>query len=431
MKKKSIQAISLFLLSAVILLSISTAVSAEELVSPALDVMAGELDFIKTGLVNNDITFTAEDFCDALGLSSFDKITITSLPLAASGKLYLKSTPVSAGQSISRRNISSLRFRAPDHGSTSASFTFTCSDTGGYERTCLLYVIPEMNFAPTISLVHARSLNIATYRNITTYGTLKASDPENDTLTYVITKQPKKGIIVLTDKNYGDFYYTPSLNYSGSDSFSYTVYDRYGNFAETATVSVSVLKPSTDITYSDMEGHWAHNAAIKMAESGIMTGEEYGDTYVFNPDTTVTRGQFLVMAMSAAGFRIATPTVDTGFADDEAIPSQYKGYVAAAAELGFIHGVKQEDGLYFCPNNAITRAEAAVILNNILGADVPAVKPVFADSTGIPAWAESAIFALCEVGVMNGTGIGNISPYRVLNRSETAQMLASFMDVME
>ncbi|MBO5274256.1 MAG: S-layer homology domain-containing protein [Clostridia bacterium] len=426
MKKKATQILSLLLLGTVMI----TGVSAAELVSPALDIIASDLDFIKTGLVNNDITFTADDFCDALGISTFDEITVTTLPSAAAGRLYLKSTPVSAGQTISRRSISSLRFRAPDNGSTSASFTFTCEDAGGYERTCMLHVIPEMNFAPTVSLVNARSLNIATYRNITSYGTLKASDPENDSMTYVITKQPKKGVIVITDKNYGDYYYTPSLNYSGGDSFEYTVYDKYGNFSETATVSISVLKPSTDVTYSDMEGHWAHNAAIKMAESGVMTGEEIGNSYVFNPDSSVTRGQFLVMAMSAAGFRIATPTVDTGFMDDDAIPSQYKGYVAAALELGFINGVENEDGLYFCPNNAITRAESAVILNNILGAEVPAVKPVFADSTGVPAWAENAIFALCEVGIMNGTGVGYISPYRTLNRAETAQMLASFMDVI-
>ncbi len=418
--------LSLLLLAAVML----TSVSAAELVSPALEIIAGELDFIKTGLVNNDITFTADDFCDALGVSSFDEITVTSLPSIASGRLYLKSTPVSAGQTISRRNISSLRFRAPDNGSTSASFTFICEDVGGYERTCMLHVIPEMNFAPTISLVNARSLNIATYRNITAYGTLKASDPENDSMTYVITKQPKKGVIVITDKNYGDYFYTPTEGFSGGDSFEYTVYDKYGNFSETATVSISVLKPSADVVYSDMNGHWAHNAAIKMADAGIMTGEEIGETYVFHPDSTVTRGQFLVMAMSAAGFRIATPTLDTGFMDDDAIPSQYKGYVAAASELGIINGVAMEDGLYFCANNAITRAEAAVILNNILGAEVPAVKPVFADSTGVPAWAENAIFALCEVGIMNGTGVGYISPYRTLNRAETAQMLASFMDVI-
>ncbi len=430
MKKNVLWALTLILLSAVMLTSISTTVSATEPVSPALDILANDLDFIKTGLINNDITFTADDFRNALGVSSFSSITITSLPRAASGKLYLKSTPVSVGQTISRRHIASLRFRAPDNGITDASFTFTCEDAGGYARTCVLHVIPEMNFAPTVSLVNERSLTIDTYRNITTYGSLKAADPENDSLTYVITKQPKKGILVLTDKSYGDFYYTPSLDYSGEDSFEYTVYDRYGNFSERATVSVHVLKPTTDVTYSDMEGHWAHNAAIKMAESGVMTGEEYGDSYVFHPDMVVSRGQFLVMAMAAAGFRIATPTFDTGFADDNDIPTQYKGYVAAAAELGFIKGVEEDGVLCFCPNNAITRAEAAVILNNILGAEVPAVKPVFADSTGVPAWAENALFALCEVGVLNGTGVGCISPYRTLNRSETAQMLASFMNVI-
>jgi len=83
-----------------------------------------------------------------------------------------------------------------------------------------------------------------------------------------------------------------------------------------------------------------------------------------------------------------------------------------------------EDGLLcFNPKDNITRAEAAVILNAIVGAESPDVVPVFADSGTVPAWAKSSIYALTSVGVLSGTGNGNFSANEAVSRAEVAQML--------
>ena len=77
----------------------------------------------------------------------------------------------------------------------------------------------------------------------------------------------------------------------------------------------------------------------------------------------------------------------------------------------------------FKPDEKITRAEAAVILNSIIGAGEPDTIPVFLDNSAVPAWAKSSIYALTNEGIFKGTGEGNISPNAVLSRAQTAEIL--------
>jgi hypothetical protein len=90
--------------------------------------------------------------------------------------------------------------------------------------------------------------------------------------------------------------------------------------------------------------------------------------------------------------------------------------------------------VYFEPNSIITRAEAAVILNNIL--KIPALsmatsRPVFADAVFIPAWAERDIAALNTHGIINGDQNGNFNPYGLLNRAHSAEMLSNMLEYTE
>ncbi|MBE6632589.1 MAG: hypothetical protein E7623_07830, partial [Ruminococcaceae bacterium] len=271
--------------------------------------------------------------------------------------------------------------------------------------------------------------NVSTQKNISYYGTLKALDPENDDLVYKIVKQPKNGLLALKDKNNGSYCYTPTRNFVGNDSFTYIVFDKYGNCSEETAVNVRITKAATDFVYSDMVGHWAHNAAIKLSSGDIMSGELVGNNYVFNPNTSVSREEFICLALKASGIKVDKTVKKTVFTDDEKIDPEYKPYVAAAYNRGIIKGIKTESGLFFNPQATVTRAEAAVILNNILGAEQPTVRPVFADSESIPEWAASSLYALNEIGIFTGVGEGNISPFAELNRAMTAQILCSVMEL--
>jgi hypothetical protein len=399
-------------------------------VSPALDILANELNLVKTATAGSEINFTANDFDRALGVK-VDRITVGTLPDITAGKLYVGQDEVKSGQSINRNGFGKLRFVPSGNGELETEFTFTGeSKYATRDIGCTLYILSDLNFAPTVNLVNDNYFNVSTYQNIAYYGIMKAVDPENDTLHYEIVSLPKKGLLTVTDHSYGSYKYTPTEGFTGKDSFKYIVSDKYGNISSEVTVKIKVQKNVSEVFLSDMTEHWAYNAAIKTIGDGIMNTQVADDgSIVFNPDLKVTRCEFLSMAMCAAGYTVRGNSVNTGFLDNGDIPQEYKGYVAAALERGFIQGMKTNGGYMFNPNECITRAEAALLLNNIVGLPVPAVKAVFADNNTIPVWAADAIYALNESGIMNGMGEGYISPYSTLTRAQTAQILYGILDM--
>ena len=94
---------------------------------------------------------------------------------------------------------------------------------------------------PTSDLVDnqapvASNANLAVTEDIATAATLAVSDADNDALTYTITSNPSNGVLSGTAPN---LTYTPTANYNGSDSFSFSAND--GNFdSNVATVSITV-----------------------------------------------------------------------------------------------------------------------------------------------------------------------------------------------
>lgn len=389
--------------------------------TPALQHIAQNAHMVKTGNSYTGILFTGADFENATDIADITSITITSLPAAADGVLYLGAVPVSVNQTISGKSLDNLKF-APASGTTIASFTFTPDHT--YTVTCQMRITDEVNFSP-VAASYEDTVAAWTQKDISCYGSLDAYDPEGDELLFEIVSYPKKGLLTLTDKTHGDFRYTPYANCSGSDSFTYRVRDSYGNYSDTATASVTVSRKNHSLVFSDMTEHWAHSAAIEMASAGIMDYTESENTAVFQPDGVVSREDFLVMVMRALGADLEKETAEirTVFADDSEISVANKPYVAAAYNAGIIRGREENGVLCFCPQDTITRAEAAVIMNSILGAEVPLSVALFTDNDVIPTWAQSALYALSDLGILRGTGAGAISPYSTINRAQAAQIL--------
>ena len=370
------------------------------ILSPGLEIIAAKETMVKTGSSYAGILFSEADFTAASGVSDVDTVTIRSLPHPSAGQLYLGTVPVAINQSISGTSIDNLKF-VPAVDTVTASFHFSVND--GISCLCSMKITDEINYSPTLS--SAETVAAWTSRDIRCYGTLTATDPEGDTLCYEVVEYPKKGLLVLTDAANGDFHYTPYVNCSGEDSFTYRVKDEYGNYSEMGRASVVITRQKTKLVFADMENHWAHNAAIVMAEKGIM---EYNteDSAPGECDRTV-------------------------FADDDEIADGVKPYVQAAYQGGVIHGREMDSRLCFCPNEPIIRAETAVILNNIIGAEVPVNATEFTDNDTIPAWAQSALYALNDLGILRGTGGGSMSPYSTMSKAQTAQLLLNLLQYIE
>ena len=271
-------------------------------------------------------------------------------------------------------------------------------------------------------------------KNISVYKTFSAADPDNDKMTYEFVSYPKHGSIYLTSG--GEvFVYSPADGFVGEDSFSYTASDVYGNKSPEQTVQIKVSKPAADVYFDDMKKHWAHNSAIKMAATGLMTGESDDEgRLVFNPDLEMTRGDFLALSLIMAGREKDIPFVsETGFADDSLIPANIRSYAQYAYDKGIITGFDNgDDGVNFESASSITKAEAAVIVDRIL--DLPESEkdmPAYKDASAVPAWAGSAITNLSFCGIINGMPGGEILPEKTLTRAEGAEMICNVASYIE
>ncbi len=392
-------------------------------ISPALDVLAGNLSLTKTGLVAKDITFSPSDFEKTMGVSRLDSITVLTLPDASCGTLYLATTPVMAGQIITRESISSLRFTPAGKEEGDCTFVFgTVSSSQPLAVTCHLYLISTLNFAPASPDVEMQT--VATLENIPVYGQLTAEDPENDLLNYRITAYTVNGTLRMIDRKTGEFCYTPLDGFTGEDSFRFVAVDCYGNESEEMTVSLLVEASGASVSYCDMKGNKALLPAMRLAEKGIMIGETIGTSAYFHPEQAVSRSEFLAMTLCAAGIEVPDSSSATAFADDSDIPEYLRKYVAYAAEKKYISGTVANGTSYFYPNQTVTYAEAAVMLQNILGLKASGAQLVFSEEDNVPAWAESAVLAVAEAGLFPE---GAFAADSAVNRADAACMLSAVL----
>lgn len=406
------------------------AVSAKDalpVVSYGVSVLSNQFDMAVSGRIGNELFFDEDLFARALNVSKIDYIEFVKLPKDTEGELLLGSTRVSAGQSISGANLSHLSFVAAGEDVTTATFGFSANGSGS-PMVCRIYLLTADNSAPTLGRVPELSLSVSTYRDYSAYGKLSAHDPEGDEMVYEIVSYPKNGSVTLTDRQGGTYVYTPAEGYVGSDSFTYVARDKYGNYSASATVDLKVEISGTSVTYADLAEREAEVPAMSLTEAGIMSGTQVGNQYYFHPDRETTRAEFLVMAMHAAGINEVPVSADTGFYDDSAIESSMKGYVASALQLGYISGSIVGGELCFLPDEAITRAEAAVIVSAILGEEAMEEKfiPTFADAESIPTWARDAVYSLHAKGILT-TATDKISAEKKLTREECATLLSKLM----
>lgn len=421
------------LFCAVLLAPLSfSAASAEEAKSvptairltPALDVLATDLTLTKTGLVAHEILFSPLDFESLLGVGRLSSITVLTLPDAAVGTLYLETTPVMKNQVISRESLSALKFVPATEDTGDCSFVFgTVSTSQPLALSCILRLSDGLNLAPDTASEADEELS--TLAGISVWGSIGATDPEGDVVTYRVTAYPEKGTLRFTDRENGIFCYTPVEGYTGEDRFTYVALDEYGNRSAEVTVGLTVEERATALTYCDMEGNRAELAAMRLAERGVMIGETIGASAYFHPEATVSRAEFLAMTLCAAGVDIPEKGAVTAFADDSEIPDYLRRYVSYAEEQGYITGSSANGTGSFAPNRSVTYAEAAVMLRNVLNLTASGTYSVFAEEETLPAWAESAVWAVAEAGLFPE---GAFAADSAVNRADAAVMLAGVLE---
>jgi VCBS repeat-containing protein len=152
--------------------------------------------------------------------------------------------------------------------SGSDSFTYKVSDgtTESAETTVSITVNPT-NDAPTAA-EDAYSTDEDTALAIAAPGVLgNDTDPDGDPLTAILGTGPTNGTVTLNAD--GSFEYTPSANFSGSDSFTYKVSDGTTESAET-TVSITVNPTNDAPTAAEDAYSTDEDTALVIAAPGLL-----------------------------------------------------------------------------------------------------------------------------------------------------------------
>ncbi len=267
------------------------------------------------GLVGNDtFEFTAND----------GKLTSAPATVTVVGATSANHAPVAVARSVSLAEDSSVTIAltatdqdgnsltysvvsGPSHGSLSGtppnvtyrpdanyngsdSFTFTANDGKLTSAAAPVSItIAPVNDAPV-----AQSGSLSVAEDTSASVTLRATDVDGDSLTYSISKLPSNGVLSGTPPN---LRYQPKANFSGSDSFQFTVNDGHSTSAP-ATVSISVIPSdpgptatsrqlavnedssiTVTLTGTDPDGDNLSFAITQLPPNGVLTGTPPNVTY--------------------------------------------------------------------------------------------------------------------------------------------------------
>lgn len=272
----------------------------------------------------------------------------------------------------------------------------------------------------------AKELALATYREIPIQGQFLSSAPAEETVTYQVAQQPKKGTV---ETDGAAFTYTPGKGKTGTDRFTYTVSDSAGHQSAPAAVTVVIHKIKSGVAYADTDVKTAA-AAQDLAERGIFTGARIGESFYFEPDRTVSRGEFLAMTLETVGTDVTAVTL-TGFCDDEAIPAWAKAYASAGVRQGIVQGERTEAGVALQSDAPITLREAAVMLNRALDVSDVDLETWYGDRETVPSWAAQAVGNLESTQILAAGSFGSDTLNAAATRGDAAKMLSAAASLLE
>lgn len=335
-----------------------TAVKAEAAqLSPALEVISNETRLIKCSVGGERVNFNCGEVMELVG-TEFDYLTLKSLPPIGCGVLKVAGVDAIPDQTLSAAGVELLSFLPSQEFADNCSFSFTVTKNGKESRelACVIRYSATPRFAPI-----AVSATLKTYKNVSVTAALGAYDPDGDDLEYVIEQYPTGGRISLNDDTVT---YTPKTGFCGEDSFTYYAVNDWGEKSELAKATVSVAENDGGIYFADMVGEQEHLAAIRMSEDQVMSYRLIGDSYYFSPAEEVSRIDFAVMLVSAAGIKVEDKLYPSNVFTDTASQSRGKRLYLEAAVT---NGIVKAESDSFRPNESIKLEDALVMAERATG----------------------------------------------------------------
>jgi hypothetical protein len=183
-------------------------------------------------------------------------------------------------------------------------------------------------------------------------------------------------------------------------------------------------EPGMSLPYTDVSwDHWAYTAIKRMYTRGLMVGV---NETTFAPGQEMSRAMLAVILYARAG----QPAVEAAnpFTDVPA-DSWYTDAVIWAADNGIVSGFG--DGA-FRPNDALTRAQAAVMLCAFAAftqddVTVRADLSAYSDAGQIPSWAMDAMQWANARQLIIGRDSAHLAPTAATTRAEMASILSAYI----
>jgi hypothetical protein len=182
-----------------------------------------------------------------------------------------------------------------------------------------------------------------------------------------------------------------------------------------------------DVSYRDVERHWAKDVIEPLAARGIINGMT--DTQ-YAPDEALTRAQFVKLLTAAIGEK---PSKVDGDAFTDVVSAHWAaGWIEKAAKLGLVEG---SDGR-FDPEGRLTREQMIVMLARAMGQEqvARALKESeiaeglsYGDAGELSDWARAYASQMTRDGLIEGSD-GMLKPKQSSTRAEAAAIIYRFLE---
>jgi hypothetical protein len=192
----------------------------------------------------------------------------------------------------------------------------------------------------------------------------------------------------------------------------------FTKFAVIATRKAEVEVPVT--TLNDIGVHWAKDYINTLVQSGALNG--YPDNS-FKPDNNITRAEFATVLVKACQLPVESGKI---FSDTA---SHWAGdYISAAYAAGIVSGYSNGS---FKPDDLITREQMAVMIAKAAKLKAATVANTFTDSSQASSWANDALNAVIEAGIMKGYPDETFNPQGKATRAETAAVIVNALKILK
>ena len=191
-------------------------------------------------------------------------------------------------------------------------------------------------------------------------------------------------------------------------------------------IFVNVAENNQDLSFSDVNGHWASSAIEKTVNKGLFFGISETE---FSPDTAMSRSMLVTVMHRLAG----EPEGGNHTFTDVKSDAYYNNAVVWASGDGIIKGISKKR---FAPEQSISREQLAVIVYNYakaVGIEVNSKDTLanFEDVDQVSSWASDAMQWAAVSALLAGKGSEKLDPLGTATRAEVAVILQRFVKILE